>query len=105
MRLQSSGEDIERVIASISMLLRNWESALLRLMAEPSIVERHLGDCHLGALLSEAHTNTWFVVEGLSDVARAVKGSRLGCCLAGFMFNVAFAPALVDVRCALSDAG
>ena len=103
-RLQSSGEDIERVIESISAPAQ-LESALLKLMAEPSMVERHLGDCHLSALLSEAHTNTWFVVEGQSDVARAVKGSRPGCCLAGFVFNVAFAPALVDVGCALSDAG
>ena len=74
-------------------------------MAEPSIVERHLGDGHLSALLFEAHTNTWFVVERKLDVARAVKGSRPGCCLADFVFNVAFAPALVDVRCALGDAG
>ena len=59
---------------------------------------------HLSALLSEAHTNTWFVVEGQSDVARAVTGSRPGCCLADFVFNVAFAPALVDVRCALGEA-
>ena len=36
-------------------------------------------------------------------MARAVKGSRPGCCLADFVFNVAFAPALVDVRCALED--
>ena len=56
-------------------------------------------------MLSEAHTNTWFVVEGQSDVARAVKGSRPGCCLADFVFNVAFAPALADVRRALGDAG
>ena len=89
---------------SLSALLRSW-AALLRMMAEPSIVERHLGDCHLNALLSEAHTNTWFVVEGKSDVARAVKGSRPGRCLADFVFNVAFVPALVDVRCALSGAG
>ena len=40
-----------------------------------------------------------------SDVARAVKGSRPGCCLADFVFNVAFAPALADVRCALGGAG
>ena len=97
-RLQSSGEDIERVIESISAPAQ-LESALFKLMAEPSIVERHLGDCHLSALLSEAHTNTWFVVEGQSDVARAVKGSRPGCCLADFVFDVAFAPALVDVPC------
>ena len=102
--LQASGEDIERVIESISAPAQ-LESALLRLMAEPSIAEHHLGDCHLTALLSEAHTNTWFVVEGQSDVARAVKGSRPGCCLADFVFNVAFAPALADVRCALGDAG
>ena len=55
--------------------------------------------------LSEAHTNTWFAVEGQSNVARAVKGSRPGCCLADFVFNVAFAPALVDVRRAMGDAG
>ena len=55
MRLQSSGEDIERVIESISAPAQ-LESALPRLMAEPSIVERHLGDGHLSALLSEAHT-------------------------------------------------
>ena len=97
-RLQSSGEDFERVIESISAPAQ-LESALLKLMAEPSNVERHLGDCHLSALLSEAHTNTWFVAEGQSDVARAVKGSRPGCCLADFVFNVAFAPALVDVGC------
>ena len=48
--------------------------------------------------------NTWFAVEGQSDVARAVKGSRPGCCLAGFAFNVAFAPALADVCRSLSDA-
>ena len=103
-RLQSSGEDIERVIESISAPAQ-LEDALLRLMAEPSIVERHLGDSHLSALLSEAHTNTWFVVEGRSSVARAVKGSRPGCNLADFVFNVAFAPALVEVRGALGDAG
>ena len=45
------------------------------------------------------------VPKGQLDVARAVKGSRPGCCLADFVFNVAFAPALVDVRCALGDAG
>ena len=56
-------------------------------------------------MLSEAHTGTWFVVEGQLDVARAAKGSRPGCCLADFVFNVAFAPALVDVRRALGDAG
>ena len=56
-RLQSSGEDIGRVIESISAPAQ-LESALLRLMAEPSIVERHLGNCHLSSLLSEAHTNT-----------------------------------------------
>ena len=44
-------------------------------------------------------------MEGQLDVARAVKGSRPGCCLAEFVFNVACAPALVDVRCALGDAG
>ena len=103
-RLQSSGDDIERLIGTISAPAQ-LESALLRLMAEPSIVERHLGDCHLSALLSTAHANTWFVVEGQSDVARAVKGSRPGCCLADFVFNVAFATALVDVRRALGDAG
>ena len=54
-RLQSSGEDIERVIESISAPAQ-LEDALLRLMAEPSIVERHNGDSHLSALLSEAHT-------------------------------------------------
>ena len=50
-------------------------------------------------------TLTRFVVAGQSDVARAVNGSRPGCCLADFVFNVAFAPALVDVRCALGEAG
>ena len=104
MRPQSAGDDIERVIDSMNAPAQ-LESALLRLMAEPSIVERHLGNCHLSALLSEAHTNTWFVAEGQSDVARAVKGSRLGCCLADFVFNVAFARALADVRRALGDAG
>ena len=104
MRLQSAGEDIERVIESISAPAQ-LEDALLRLMAEPSIVERHLGDSHFTALLSEAHTNTWFVVEGQSSVARAVKGSCPGCCLADFVFNVAFALALVEVRVALGDAG
>ena len=54
---------------------------------------------------SEAHTNTWFVVEGQLDVAMAVEGSRPGCCLADFVFHVAFAPALVDVRCPRGDAG
>ena len=49
--------------------------------------------------------NTWFVAEGQLDVARAVKGSRPGCCLADFVFNVAFAPALIEVRCALGEAG
>ena len=103
-RLQSSGDDIERILGSISAPVQ-LEAALLRLMAEPSIVERHLGVGHLSALLSEAHTNTWFVVEGHLDVARAVKGSRPGCCLADFVFNVAFAPALEDVRCALGEGG
>ena len=42
-RLQSAGEDIGRVIESISAPAQ-LEDALLRLMAEPSIVERHLGD-------------------------------------------------------------
>ena len=69
-RLQSSGEDIERAIGSINAPAQ-LEPALLRLMAEPSTVERHLGNGHLSALLSEAHTNTWFVVEGQSNVARA----------------------------------
>ena len=102
-QLQTAGCHIERVLESISAPAQ-LESALLRLMAEPSIVERHLGNGHLSALLFEAHTNTWFVVEGQSDVARAVKGSRPGCCLADFVFNVAFARALADVKCALGDA-
>jgi len=38
-------------------------------------------------------------------VARAVKGSRPGCCLADFVFNVAFAPALTEVREALAERG
>lgn len=54
-RLQSSGEDLERIMESISAPVQ-LEAALLRLMAEPSIVERHLGVGHLSALLSEAHT-------------------------------------------------
>ena len=83
-RLQSSGDDIERVIESISAPAQ-LESALPRLMAEPSIVERLLGDGHLSALLSEAHTNTWFAAEGQSDVARAVKGSHPGCCMADIL--------------------
>ena len=103
-RLGAAGNDIERVFGSISAPAQ-LGSALLKLMAEPSIVERHLGKGHLSALLSEAHTNTWSVVEGQSDFARAVKGSRPGCCLADFVFNVAFAPALVDVRRALGEAG
>ena len=56
-RLQTAGDDVERVLESISAPAQ-LESALLRLMAEPSIVERHLGNGHLSALLSEAHTNT-----------------------------------------------
>ena len=103
-RLQTSGDDLDRVLESISAPVQ-LESALLRLMAEPSIVERHLGEGHLSALLSEAHTNTWFVVEGQLDVARAIKGSRPGCCLVDLVFNVAFAPGLVEVRCALDEAG
>ena len=54
-RLQTSGGDLERVLESISVPVQ-LESALLRLMAGPSVVERHLGEGHLSALLSEAHT-------------------------------------------------
>ena len=42
-RLQASGDDLERVLESISAPVQ-LGSALLRLMAEPSIVERHLGE-------------------------------------------------------------
>ena len=104
MRLRTSGDDLERILGSLSAP-RQLESALLGLLAEPCIVDRYVGDEHLAALLTEAHVDTWFVVEGRSDVARAVKGSRPGCCLADFVFNVAFAPALRDVRAALDAAG
>ena len=103
-RLQTSADDLERVLESVSAP-KQLEPALLALLAEPSIVEQYMGDSHLGALLSEAHTNTWFVVDGIRDVARAVKGSRPGCCLADFVFNVCFAPALREVRAALLAAG
>ena len=103
-KLQTSGDDIGRILDSVSAPAV-LEGALLKMMAEPAIVERYLGDSHLGALLSEAHTNTWFVVDGRRDVARAVKGSRPGCCLADFVFNVGFAPALEEVKLALAEAG
>eukprot|EP00972_Heterocapsa_arctica_P035067 5164389-Heterocapsa_arctica.AAC.1 len=67
-------------------------------MAEPSIIERSGIDPHLAALLSEAHTNTWFCVEGKAEVARSRKGSRPGCALADFVFNLGFAPALTEVE-------
>ena len=51
-RLQASGGDLERVLESIGAPVQ-LESALPRLMAEPSIVERNLGEGHLSAL---AHT-------------------------------------------------
>ena len=38
-------------------------------------------------------------------MVRAVTGSRPGCCFADFVFNVAFAPALREVRSALSERG
>ena len=76
-RLQTAGDDIDRILDSISASAQ-LESALLAMMAEPAIVERYLGDGHLGALFTEAHTNIWFVVDGRRDVARAVKGSRPG---------------------------
>ena len=100
MRLDTATDDYERVLDSIGI---PWqlESSLLRLLERPPIVEEALRDPHLAALLSEAHTNTWFVVDGRSEAARAVKGSRPGCSLADLVFNVAFAPALADARAAL----
>ena len=92
-----------RILSSLGTPKR-LEGALAELLAQPSIVEWYVRDEHLAALLSEAHTNTWFVVDGRRDVARAIKGSRPGRCLADFVFNVSFAPALREVRAAL-DAG
>ena len=56
-RLQTSGDDLERVLESISAPVQ-LESALLRLMAEPSIVERHLGEGHISALFFLRRTLT-----------------------------------------------
>ena len=89
LQLRSSGDDLERVLASISAPPA-LEQALLGMIGEPAIVERFVDDEHLRALLNEAHVNTWFVVDGLPEAARAVKGSRPGCCLADFVFNIVY---------------
>ena len=104
MKLHTSADDFGRILASLGTPKR-LEGALTELLAQPSIVERFVRDEHLAALLSEAHTDTWFVVDGRREVARAVKGSRPGCCFADFVFNVAFAPALREARAALTGRG
>ena len=57
MRLRTSGDDLDRVLASLGTPKR-LEGALAELLAQPSIVERYVRDEHLAALLSEAHSNT-----------------------------------------------
>eukprot|EP00972_Heterocapsa_arctica_P027569 4053910-Heterocapsa_arctica.AAC.1 len=66
-------EDEQRLIVESLEVPRCCEDALTTLMAEPSIIERSGLDPHLAAMLSEAHTNTWFCVEGKAEVARSRK--------------------------------
>eukprot|EP00972_Heterocapsa_arctica_P082109 12102079-Heterocapsa_arctica.AAC.1 len=80
----NADEEEQRQIIETLEIPRCCEEALIALMAEPSIIERSGSDPHLAALLSEAHTNTWFCVEGKAEVARNRKGSRPGCALADF---------------------
>ena len=55
-----------------------FEEAMVKLLQEPDLMSRYVGDEHLLALTTEAHRFNWFVVEGSSKVAWSRKGSVPG---------------------------
>ena len=104
MRVETAEEDLTDIIGSLGVP-RCFEDALRSLIAEPTITERLGLDPHLAAMLTEAHSCTWFCVEGRELVAQSRRGSRPGCALADLVFNLAFTPALREVGDGLRAAG
>ena len=71
---------------------------------QPAIDDTSI-DPHLKAILAEAHSLTWFVVEGVQDVAIPAKGTGPGRPLADFIFAICYNSVLVRVKQGMRDKG
>jgi hypothetical protein len=62
-------------------------------------------DPHMRAILKEAHSLTWFVVEGADQIAVPAKGTGPGRPLADFIFAICYNTVLVRVKQEMIDKG
>jgi len=101
-----SDEDIAKLVARLQ-LPTDTMHALHRTLSTgwvPAINNSDI-DPHLRAILTEAHTLTWFVVEGADSIAVPSKGTGPGRPLADFIFALCYNTVLVRVKEAMSQKG
>jgi len=92
-------EDIAKLVARLQ-LPHDTMHALHRTLSTgwvPAIDSSDI-DPHLRAILTEAHTLTWFVVEGADRIAVPSKGTGPGRPLADFIFALCYNAVLVRVK-------
>ena len=99
-------EDIAKLVARLQ-LPNDTMHALHRTLSTgwvPAVAQSDI-DPHLRAILTEAHTLTWFVVEGADQIAVPSKGTGPGRPLADFVFALCYNSVLVRVKERMSTKG
>ena len=61
------------------------------------MLTEELDDPHLFALVADARTINWAIMEGTNDVAMSVKGSKVGGSLADTAYNLVLIPVIGDI--------
>jgi len=102
----TTDEDLAKLVARLQ-LPQDTMHALYRTLSTgwvPALDNSDI-DPHLRAILTEAHTLTWFVVEGAEKIAVPSKGTGPGRPLADFIFAICYNSVLVRVKEKMSREG
>jgi len=99
-------EDIAKLVARLQ-LPEDTMHALHRTLSTGWVPAINCSDIdpHLRAILTEAHTLTWFVVEGADRISVPSKGTGPGRPLADFIFAMCYNTVLVRVKDRMSAEG
>ncbi len=102
MSMDTSDDGIVHLFATLNLPDNAFEE-FCEVLANLPILEQAGVPRHLQRIVAEMHTDTWFTMEGVPDLAKTSKGTRPGDPLADLVFNFVAAKIFKDVRTQMHD--
>ena len=97
MEIGTDDDAVVRILRSLSLPPSAFQDFAC-MLEEALLLEKVGAPEHLHGLLSEAHSDTWWVLQGCAEAAHATRGTCPGRPLADAVFNLAYAERLRQQR-------